>query len=112
MKSIVRHSLLAVGATLALSACVNIPYRAPVQQGNHIEADRAAALREGMSKTDVANIVGSPLVSNLLRANRWDYIYTLQKNHQARIQSRITLWFNNDGVVTKIERDIPEPAAK
>lgn len=94
-----------------MSACVNIPYRAPVQQGNVIEADRAAALREGMSKSDVANIVGSPLVNNLFRQNRWDYIYTLKNNHQPLIQNRITLWFTND-VVTKIERDLPAPAAE
>jgi outer membrane protein assembly factor BamE len=111
MKLFFRNTLLAIGTAAALSACINIPYKAPVQQGNVIEADRAAAIREGMSKNEVANIVGSPLVNNLFRQDRWDYIYRLVENHKPAVQTRMSIWFTN-GVVSKIERELAPTAAQ
>lgn len=111
MKLFFRNTLLAIGTVAALSACVNIPYRAPVQQGNVIEADRVVAIRAGMSKNEVANIVGSPLVNNLFRQDRWDYIYRLVENHNPPVQKRVSVWFS-DGVVIKVEYDLPPIATK
>jgi len=111
MKLFFRNTLIAIGATTVLSACINIPYKAPIQQGNVIEADRAAAIREGMSKSEVINIAGSPLVNNLFRQDRWDYIYRLVENHKPAVQTRMSIWFTND-VVSKIERDLAPTQAQ
>ena len=88
--------------TLSVTACVNIPYRAPVQQGNVIEADRAQAIVPGMSKEQVVNVVGSPVMYNLFHQDRWDYIYRLDQRNKPIQQKRVTIWFSN-GSVTKVE---------
>ncbi len=59
-----------------------------------------------MSRADIENTVGSPLLKDVFHQDRWDYIYTLQKHFQTAEQRRITIWFVNDKAV-KIERDLP-----
>ena len=95
---------LTIVATLALSltACLNIPYRAPIQQGNVIEADRAGMIREGLTKEQVANLAGSPVTSSLFHSNRWDYIYRLDQRTKPVQQKRVSIWFAND-IAVKVE---------
>ena len=88
--------------TLSVTACMNIPYRAPIQQGNIIEAERATMIREGMSKVQVADVAGSPVVSSLFHQDRWDYIYRLDQRGKPIQQKRVSIWFSN-GIVTKVE---------
>ena len=102
-----RISLIAA-MIFGLSACVNIPYRAPIQQGNVIEEGRAKAIQQGMSKTEVANILGTPMLEDLFHKDRWDYIYRLDKNYQAVQQERVTIWFSNN-IATKVEHSTVAP---
>lgn len=106
MKKSLSQLCLAAVATLSLAACVNLPYKAPTQQGNVIEPERVPLIREGMSKVEIANAVGSPILQDIFHADRWDYIYRLDRHYQKVEQRRITIWFQN-GVATKIERDLP-----
>ena len=106
MKPVLRTLILAASTVFALSACVNFPYKAPIQQGNLIEANRVDLIRQGMSRNEIANAVGSPILQDVFHADRWDYIYTLQKHYRAHDQRRITVWFAND-VAVKVERDLP-----
>ncbi|MBP6241902.1 MAG: outer membrane protein assembly factor BamE [Hydromonas sp.] len=96
-----RISLIAA-MIFGLSACVNVPYRAPIQQGNVIEEGRAKAIQQGMSKTDVANILGTPILQNLFHKDRWDYIYLLDEQYRDAQQERVSIWFTN-GIATKVE---------
>ena len=106
MKQTIRTLAIAASATLALSACINFPYVAPIQQGNLIEESRLDAVRQGMSRNEIANTIGSPVLTNIFHADRWDYIYTIKRNYQAHEQRRMTIWFAND-IAVKIERDLP-----
>lgn len=107
-KSLSQLCLVAI-ATLSLSACVNLPYKASTQQGNVIEPERVPLIREGMSKAEIASAVGSPILQDIFHADRWDYIYRLDRHYQKAEQRRITIWFQN-GVAAKIERDLPAVA--
>ena len=88
--------------TLSMTACVNIPYRAPTQQGNIIEATHAGMIREGMSKQQVAQTAGSPVMQDLFHQDRWDYIYRLDQRGKPVQQKRVTIWFKND-IAVKVE---------
>ena len=105
MKKLLSQLCLVAVATLSLTACVNLPYKAPTQQGNVIEPERVPLIREGMSKVEIANAVGSPILQDIFHADRWDYIYRLDRHYQKVEQRRITIWFQN-GVAVKIERDL------
>ena len=110
MKKLLSQLCLVAVATLSLTACVNLPYKAPTQQGNVIEPERVPLIREGMSKVEIANAVGSPILQDIFHADRWDYIYRLDRHYQKVEQRRITIWFQN-GVAVKIERDLPVETA-
>lgn len=100
-RTIQRTSLI-VALTLSLSACINFPYRAPIQQGNVIEATHASMIHEGMSKQQVVETAGSPVMQDLFHQDRWDYIYRLDQRGKPVQQKRVTIWFNN-GVAVKVE---------
>ena len=101
-QKIIRISLIAT-LIFGLSACVNVPYRAPIQQGNVIEANRANLITKGMSKEQIANAVGTPILQDVFHQDRWDYIYRLDEHYKGIQQERVTIWFVN-GIASKVER--------
>lgn len=51
------------------------PYRLTVVQGNFVSQETAAQIRVGMSRDEVKQLLGAPLLSDIFHANRWDYIF-------------------------------------
>ena len=95
---------LAVGAlAVALSACGStkwgFPYKADVQQGNWITAEQVARLEKGMTREQVRFILGSPTLTDVLHANRWDYPYMNKPGYGDVQQRRFTVWFDNNSLV-------------
>ena len=64
--------LAVVVLTAACSALT--PYKLPIQQGNIVSSEAVAKLKSGMSKNQVAQALGTPLLNDLFHANRWDYV--------------------------------------
>ena len=48
-------------------------------QGNFIAKDQVESLKKGMSRAQVKDVLGTPLVSSLFHADRWDYVFTLKR---------------------------------
>ena len=57
----------------AFPACT--PYRIDIQQGNFVSQDMVAQLKPGMSKEQVRLALGTPLLTDIFHADRWDYVY-------------------------------------
>src|SRR5688572_23392774 len=55
------------------------PYRIDIQQGNYISQDMVAQLKPGMSKEQVRLALGTPLLTDIFHADRWDYVYWREK---------------------------------
>lgn len=108
MKSFIVYSL-SVTAFLLLSACStdNIPglYQIDVQQGNNVDQEMINKLEPGMTKNQVAYVMGTPLLIDTFHPNRWDYIYSYQPGGEEREQRRITLYFNDDETLSHVEGD-------
>jgi len=110
-----RASLLAV--PLALGACgapvpqVVKPYRIDIQQGNYISQEMVAQLKPGMSKEQVRFILGTPLVTDIFHADRWDYVYYREMPGGKRKQRAISVHFE-DGKLARVSGDVvsPDPA--
>lgn len=109
--------LSSLGALLVtLSACgsvdgasnrlVNVitPYKIDIVQGNFVSREQAAALKEGMSRTQVRDILGTPLLTSIFHADRWDYVFTFKRQGVASQARRVTVFFKDD-VLAKIEAD-------
>ncbi|TCS73018.1 outer membrane protein assembly factor BamE [Sulfuritortus calidifontis] len=87
------------------------PYKMDIQQGNVITQDMIAKLKPGMTPSQVRFALGSPLVVDPFRNNRWDYVYRLEKGGKLVEARRITVVFEND-VLKGIEGDVTAlPAA-
>lgn len=87
------------------------PYRIEVQQGNFVSQEMTAQLKEGMSKEQVRQIMGTPLLVDIFHAERWDYIYTRETSDGKREKRRLAVFFA-DGKLTRIDGDAaPAPAS-
>ncbi|PPD33571.1 MAG: outer membrane assembly protein BamE [Methylomonas sp.] len=96
--------LLAVAAPVALTGCetilTNLPgvYTIDIEQGNMIDQAMVDQLRPNMSKRQVLYIMGSPMLTDTFHEQRWDYLYSDQPGGEARMQKRISLYFNGDNL--------------
>ncbi|BBP00192.1 outer membrane protein assembly factor BamE [Sulfuriferula nivalis] len=74
------------------------PYKIDIQQGNYVDESMVDKLKLGMTHTQVKFIMGTPLVSDVFHANRWDYIYTYRKDGKLTEQRRVVLIFKDDAL--------------
>lgn len=88
---------LALFLGAALTACSFLePYRVPVVQGNVVTREQVAVLRPGMSRIQVRDILGTPLLTSVFHADRWDYVFTLQRQNTEPQARRVTVYFKGD----------------
>ena len=81
------------------------PYRIEIQQGNFISQEMVAPLKPGMSKEQVRLVLGTPLLTDIFHADRWDYIYWREKAGEKREQRKLTVFFE-DGKLTRLDGDV------
>jgi SmpA / OmlA family len=55
------------------------PYRIDVTQGNVVTKELAAQVKPGMSREQVRDVLGSPLLTSAFHADRWDYVFTFRR---------------------------------
>ena len=72
------------------------PYRVEVVQGNFISREQVQALRAGMSREQVKEVLGTPRVTSLFHADRWDYVFTLRRQGVEPQQRKLTVFFKAD----------------
>ena len=101
-------ALLAAVLALTQTAC-NL-YRITVQQGNVITQEMVNSLKPGMTREQVAYIMGEPVVRNPFNESQWDYVYTLQVPGRVERQRKLSLFFA-DGVLSHLTGDF-KPGAE
>jgi len=85
------------------SACV---YEMDIQQGNKLEPQDIEAIKVGMTRNQVRYLLGTPVVNDLFREDRWDYIYYYRPGRSKKTERRwLIVWFD-DNLVREIERDV------
>jgi outer membrane protein assembly factor BamE len=72
------------------------PYKIDIQQGNLVTQDMVDKLQPGMSRTQVRFILGTPLVVDAFRNDRWDYVYLFRKGGGETEQRRLVVYFKDD----------------
>jgi outer membrane protein assembly factor BamE len=98
----------AVAATLCLGACSGFsdrtrsalsavtPYKVEVVQGNFVSKEQVAALKPGMSRQQVREILGTSLLTDVFHNNRWDYVFTIRRQGVDPQERRLTVYFNGE----------------
>jgi outer membrane protein assembly factor BamE len=72
------------------------PYRLEVVQGNVITKEQAALVKPGMSRSQVRDILGSPLLADLFHVDRWDYVFTIRRQGAEPQARAIVALFEGD----------------
>lgn len=80
------------------------PYRIEVVQGNFVSKEQVQALRAGMTRNQVKEILGTPLIASVFHADRWDYAFTIQRKGTQPQQRKLSVFFLND-VFDRYEAD-------
>ena len=102
-------AMLAV-LTAALGACSSFEqgtrgiadaltlYNPEVVQGNFVSKEQVAALQPGMSRVQVRDTLGTPLVTSVFHADRWDYVFTMRRQRVEPQNFRLTVFFKGDAL--------------
>lgn len=107
--SLVR-TLLVLGlpaAALALAGCQSLqssdsflgvitPYKVEVVQGNVVTKEQAAMVKPGMNRSQVRDVLGSPLLTDIFHGDRWDYVFTIRRQGAEPQSRRIVVLFDGD----------------
>ena len=91
------------GASTRIASIVT-PYKIDVVQGNFVSREQVQALQPGMSRQQVREILGTPLVTSLFHADRWEYVFTLKRPGEEAQTRKLTVYFKGD-VLERSEGD-------
>lgn len=80
------------------------PYRIDVPQGNYVDQTMLDQVKPGMTPEQVRFALGTPLLVDPFRPNRWDYVFRFQHPSGAADLRRATVFFA-DGRVERVEAD-------
>ena len=103
---------------LLLAGCKQVPmlpsltpYKIDIQQGNHVTQEMVEKLKPGMTRSQVKFLLGTPLVVDPFRSNRWDYVYLFYKAGAIEEQRRISVIFEGDKL-KRVDGDVVAAGAK
>lgn len=97
--------LCGVAVALLVGGCVGV-YKIDVQQGNDLSERQVRAVALGMSRSEIRNTLGVPLVSDPFHDNRWDYYYKMRKGNEPTAERRLMSLFFDDDVLARVEGGI------
>ena len=72
------------------------PYKIDVIQGNFVSKEQVEALKAGMTRGQVKDVLGTPLIASLFHADRWDYVFTLKRQGVEPQSYKYTTYFKGD----------------
>ena len=121
--TVVRRLPLALSAACAvwgLGACSSMsgavgekighlvtPYRVEVVQGNVVTQEQMAVLKPGMSRAQVRDVLGTPLVADIFHGNRWDYIFAIRRPGTEAQRRSVVILFDGELVKSIDAPDLP-----
>ncbi len=107
-------TLLACAASVTLlSACSSLglseaspetlfgvftPYRVDVVQGNVVTQEVMAQIQPGLGRMQVREILGTPLLADPFHTDRWDYVFTIDRQGVPPQKRRVSVFFKGDVV--------------
>ncbi len=74
------------------------PYKVEVVQGNFVSKEQVEALKPGMTRLQVRDILGTPLLTSVFHADRWEYVFTLKRQGLAPQARKLAVFFKGDAL--------------
>lgn len=91
--------LASLALALALAGCGSVIHRIDIQQGNVVAPETFARLKPGMTKSEVRLLLGTPLLTDVFHANRWDYYFRNEVRGRLVEQNKFTVHFAEEKMV-------------
>jgi len=120
-----RIATLLAAVTLAGCASVTTPlddflplitqfgvYKLDINQGNYLTQDMVEKLRVGQTRTQVRQVLGTPLLTDAFHADRWDYVYQYTRTGKLQEQRGFTVYFVEDKLARWEGDELPASAAQ
>src|ERR1700733_3382919 len=108
-----RGTLIAVATVAVLAGCSTYdsltqrvaqsitPYRITVVQGNFVSKEAAAQMQVGLSRAQVKQLLGTPLLADMFHGDRWDYVFYFKRGSTSVVQQRdFVVMFAGDRVAS------------
>jgi outer membrane protein assembly factor BamE len=102
------RTVLAAAALALLAGCgsfdrathriadVITPYKVEIVQGNFVSREQVEALKPGMSRLQVRDVLGTPLITDPFHQDRWDYVFTIKRQGVAPQEHHLAVFFKGD----------------
>jgi outer membrane protein assembly factor BamE len=74
------------------------PYKIEIVQGNFVSKEQVELLKPGMARAQVREVLGTPLLTSVFHADRWDYVFTLKRQGVEPQALKLTVFFRNDAL--------------
>jgi outer membrane protein assembly factor BamE len=103
------HSLIIASSLIVLAGCQSLqssdnflgvvtPYKIEIVQGNVVTKEQAELVKPGMTRAQVRDILGSPLVADAFHASRWDYVFTIRRQGAQPQRRSIVALFDGEAL--------------
>ncbi len=90
--------LLATLAFAALLPGCTLVHRIDIQQGNAVPPENFLKIKNGMTRPEVRQLLGTPLLTDVFHANRWDYYFRNEQGGKLVEQNRFSVYFVDEKV--------------
>ena len=105
-------------ATALLGGCGSLdsarklidPYKNDVVQGNFVSREQVEFIKPGMTRQQVRDVLGTPLVASVFHEDRWDYVFTLERRGVELQRYRLTVYFRGDTLERVVGDTMPTEA--
>jgi outer membrane protein assembly factor BamE len=75
------------------------PYKPDIVQGNVVTTEQISQIKPGMTRAQVKEILGSPLITDPFHGDRWDYVFTLKRQGFDDQRRAFAVLFEKDQVL-------------
>ena len=105
-----KKAILTLACVLVLSACNShrmsqFPsHKLVIEQGNELDKKALSQLQPGLTKAQVSSLLGTPVLTDIFHADRWDYIFLVSRNGITLKQANLVVFFQN-GELIRVEGD-------
>jgi outer membrane protein assembly factor BamE len=83
------------------------PYRIDIVQGNVLTRDQVERVKPGMTRAQVRDVLGTPLIADLFHADRWDYVFDIRRPGAEAQRRSVVVLFDGDSLKSIEAPELP-----
>ena len=98
-----RKFIITLASCLIIAGCL---YRPDIQQGNIITDQQVKQIHTGMSRQQVEDVMGTPVMRQPLVTNRINFVYTFKAGHKKSAHKHLILTFYQNNLIRITKQEI------